>query len=404
MGDADLMIHFHHRDRARAALEAAGFQVQVDAPRRFGLAATAFAAELTCRKTAGTLIELHWNLTASQWLLQPSALDVALLFQDAQPLALEDMWTLQLSPCDALLHLCLHLVHHGFAHRVGYTDISRLLSHYQPFPWEAFLSRANRFRLRTACYFPLEMAASLGAPIPGAALDALRPPAWQQRIVRRIVDPRRVLRGEVHYPTERNSLLHLSVADRPLGVLRTVAWFFFPGPRHMADRYALRGPTQPIPGLSLASSGGSLARGGECSHVGAEAEMIGRLRGPAAVLARYEIWAVALCVAASVLSASRPADRSRHCAIFLARALADLWPPERAHARRLGDGTPSACRAGHCVGYGSAGHHASPGLPATPRRSAALLPRELDYGRSPFATGGHGCCASGIAPCAQRRL
>ena len=246
MGDVDLMIHFQDHDRTRAALEAAGFQVQVDARRRFGLAATAFVAEMTFRSTSGTLIELHWNLTASEWILQPSALDVDALFQDAQPLEISGVRTLQLSPADTLLHLCVHLVHHGFAHPIGYTDILRLLTYHQPFPWEAFLSRANWFRLRTVCYFPLEVSASaLGALIPKSILDALRPPVWQQRLVRRIADPDLVLRGEVPYPSERNSLLHLAVADRPLGVLLTIVWFFFPGPRHLAERYELRGRLSP---------------------------------------------------------------------------------------------------------------------------------------------------------------
>ena len=123
---------------------------------------------------------------------------------------------LQLSSCDTLLHLCVHLVHHGFAHPVGYTDISRLLNTYQPFPWEAFLAEPTGFGYGRSAYFPLEVAASaLGAPIPQSVLDALRPPAWQQWLVRLIADPRRVLADEVHSPTERGYLLHLAVADRP---------------------------------------------------------------------------------------------------------------------------------------------------------------------------------------------
>ncbi len=246
MGDADLMIHVQDRDQARAALEAAGFQVQMGVWRRFGLAGMAFAAEMAFRSTAGTLIELHWNLTASEWILRPSTLDVDTLFQDAQSLEINGLWTLQLSPADTLLHLCVHLVHHGFAHPIGYTDISHLLSRYQPFPWKVFLSRVNRFRLRTACYFPLEVSASaLGALIPQSVLDALRPPAWHQRLVRWIADPRQVLADEAHSPTERGYLMHLAIADRPCAVPGVLVWFFFPGPRHLAERYELSGRLSP---------------------------------------------------------------------------------------------------------------------------------------------------------------
>ena len=124
MGDADLMIPFQDRDRAGAALEAVGFQVQADSRQRFGLHAMVFPAEMTFRSTAG-LIELHWNLTASEWILRPSALDVDAPFQDAQSLEINGLRTLQLSPADTLLHLCVHLAHHGFAHPIGYTDIAR---------------------------------------------------------------------------------------------------------------------------------------------------------------------------------------------------------------------------------------------------------------------------------------
>jgi hypothetical protein len=246
MGDVDLMIHIQDRDRARSALVSGGFPEQESLWRRFGLGGMVFDAEMAFGRPAGTLIELHWNLTASEWILHPSALKVAALFEDAQPLELGGLKTLQLSPPDTLLHLCVHLAHHGFAHPIGYTDISRLLSHYQPFPWEAFLSRVNRFRLRTSCYFPLEVSASaLSAPIPQSVLDALRPPVWQQRLVRWIVDPRRVLADEAHNPTERGYLLHLAVADRPLAVLGALVWFFFPGPRHLAERYGLCGRLSP---------------------------------------------------------------------------------------------------------------------------------------------------------------
>ena len=205
--------------------------------------------------------------------------------------------TLQLSPSDTLLHLCVHLgTRLRGSHRLTISGAcwpiinpSRGRSSYRV-PW---------FRLRTVCYFPLEVCASaLGALIPKSILDAwmLRRPGntgWSGESP----TPDLVLRGEVPYPAERNSLLHLAVADRPLGVLRSVAWFFFPGPRHLAERYELRGRLSPY----LACLWHPLVvlwRGAANAFILAWAEVIGRIRAPAAVLAGLEIWAVALCVAA----------------------------------------------------------------------------------------------------------
>lgn len=247
MVDADLLIRIRDGDRARAALQAAGFQVQVDTRRRFGLSATAFASELICWRTPLTQIELHWNLTASQWLLRPSALDVDALFKAAQPLEIEGLSTLQLSPGDTLLHLCLHMVSHGFAHPTGYADIVRVLDHYRPFPWDEFVLRAHRFRLAAVCYFPLEVITStLATPVPFAVLAALRPRPWQQRLVRAIADPQRMLHGDTNQSSASMGMLYLAVADRPAQALAAIGWSFFPGPQHLAERYDLHGQLSPF--------------------------------------------------------------------------------------------------------------------------------------------------------------
>lgn len=246
MGDADLWVRPRDRARAQAALEAAGYQFLPEPDQRFSPFNTVFTGEMSFRRNEGALIELHWELTPAEWLRRLIALDTEALWRDAQPLELGGVRVLQLAPHDTLLHLGLHLAAHNYAHPAGYRDIVQLLSHHQPFPWETFLARASRSRLRTACYFALEAAASvLGAFVPQDALDALRPPRWQHWLVRRIADPHRGLTGELPYTRARSYLLHLAVADRPTDVLGVMLWLLFPGRHWLAERYQLQGSLKP---------------------------------------------------------------------------------------------------------------------------------------------------------------
>jgi hypothetical protein len=280
MGDADLLVRPEDRDRARGALEAAGYRFLPEPEERFGPFDTAFTGEMAFRRQEGALIELHWELTPVEWLRRLIALDTEALWRDAQPLELswgageprsrgegergrggdreshpltpaplhksDGARVLQLAPHDMLLHLCLHLAAHNYAHPRGYRDIVQVLNHHHPFPWDKFLDRARRFRLRTACFFALETTVSeLDASVPSEVLAALRPPRWQRWLVRHVADPRRGLTGELPYTHARSYLLHLAVADRPIDVLNVVMWLLFPGPRWLAQRYRLQGRLAP---------------------------------------------------------------------------------------------------------------------------------------------------------------
>jgi hypothetical protein len=173
-------------------------------------------------------------------------LDMEALWREAVPLQLDGQQALQLSPCDTLLHLCLHLTAHGYVHPQGLRDIQKLLGYWRPFPWAHFAARACQFRMGSMCYFVLEaMCAARKIAVPREVLDVLRPPAWQHRLVRQIADPREALVGKLGASRPRSYLLHLAVADRAIDVLRVIAWLLFPGPRWLTERYRLQGRFQP---------------------------------------------------------------------------------------------------------------------------------------------------------------
>jgi hypothetical protein len=276
MNDVDLLVQPHDRDRARAALEGAGYRFLPEPQQRFGPFDTGFTGEMQFRRSEHNVIELHWELTANEWLRRLTALDAAALWRDARPFAIGPARGLQLSPCDTLQHLCLHLSAHGYTHANGWRDIRQLLAHERSFPWERFVARARQFRLTAVCYFVLEAIASAsssigpenrpptpqpppcegrgavlppllageggqGGEVPPAVLAALRPSPWQRRLVPLIADPRQGLAGELTHSKPRGYLLHLALADRLADLLRVLVWLFFPGLRWLAERYRLRG-------------------------------------------------------------------------------------------------------------------------------------------------------------------
>jgi hypothetical protein len=244
MNDADLLVRPADHDRARAALESVGYRFVPEQRWRFSPFESEFTGEMQFRRGERAVIELHWELTSVEWLRRLAGLDTEALWREARPFAIGGIQALQLSTCDTLLHLCLHLSAHGYVHENGYRDIRQLLDHERPFPWDRFMARVRRFRLAAVCYFVLEALAA-DAPIPQEVLDALRPSAWQRRLVPLIADPRRAVAGQLAYSRPVRYLLHLALADRPVDVLRVLWWLFFPGPRWLAERYRLRSHWRP---------------------------------------------------------------------------------------------------------------------------------------------------------------
>jgi len=246
MGDVDLLVYPADRDRARAALEAVGYRFVPERRQRFSPFDTEFTGEMAFRHGEQFPMDLHWELTPNEWIRRLAALDIEAVWQEAVPLQLNQQQALQLSPCDTLLHLCLHLTAHGYVHPHGLHDIQRLTKYYHPFPWVQFTARARQFRMGSLCYFVLEaMAAAGNIAVPHEVLDVLRPPTWQCWLVRQIADPREALTGKLGFSKSRGYLLYLAVADRFIDIARAIAWLLLPGPRWLAERYRLKGRFRP---------------------------------------------------------------------------------------------------------------------------------------------------------------
>ena len=247
MGDVDLLVHPADLSDAEKILEQTGFQFKLEPEEKHKPFDTAFTGEHTFYNERGLLFELHWQLTPVEWLRGLIALDMDAIWRDVRPLAIKDATAWQLSLPDTLLHLCLHLAAHNFAHPIGYRDIAQLLDQQEFFPWDAFLDRIDQFRTRTLSYFVLEaVSTDMDAPVPSHVLDSIRPSHWRRWLVRHIADPHRALRGEIVYSRPRSYVLHFVVADRLRDVAKVLFKLFFPGSTWLTQRYHLSGRTQLI--------------------------------------------------------------------------------------------------------------------------------------------------------------
>jgi hypothetical protein len=109
---------------------------------------------------------------------------------------IEDLWrrarpfgagALVLSPDDLLLHLCLHVsVHHQFCAGLrSVCDISESIRYYcDEIDWTQVRHRAVQWRVGKYVYLALRLARDLvGAAVPEAVLDSLRPADLDPRVV-----------------------------------------------------------------------------------------------------------------------------------------------------------------------------------------------------------------------------
>jgi hypothetical protein len=244
MSDVDLLIHPQDRLRIIPILENRGYQISGWPQRKFHPYNISVTSEIDFIASYGTVFDLHWELISFEWVRLMTRIDMQGFWKSAQPLNINGLQVLQLSPCDSLIHICLHLMMQAYAHKIAYQDIVSLLNYYQPFHWEKFLERAIVSRTCNTCYFALDAAASeLGAAVPVYVLDKLSPPFWKKWLMVQISDPRKGLRGE-RLSDDRRYLVQLVAADHVMDVVRVLLWLFLPGPAWLAERYGLKNSFQ----------------------------------------------------------------------------------------------------------------------------------------------------------------
>lgn len=176
MGDLDLLVPTPDFVKARKTLITLGYD-----------SGSPFDFEALCMKDKSqdlrhphgkAQVELHWTIEHPSHGL---AVDVAGLWERAEPATLGGVATLTLSPADLLSHLCLEATyHHGGVFDMGlrpFCDIATSVLHYQTrLEWNLVQCQAQAWAAAKYVYLALRWASGLlGAPVPEQLLGSLKP-------------------------------------------------------------------------------------------------------------------------------------------------------------------------------------------------------------------------------------
>jgi hypothetical protein len=241
MGDVDIVVREMQVEQGSETLEKLGYEYQPEPPQRFNPFNTAFTGERSfLRRTdrSSMLVELHRVFSTIELVRRTMALDLETLWSRAASLEIGTATAFLLSPEDQLMHVCLHISMHGFAHLRGYVDIVHIVGAAQ-IDWNVFVERVRQGRLRVTSYFPLWWAErAWDVPVPAWVLQMCKP------------DPLRIKMGHwmVVSAVKRrldaghawNHVAQILVVDRRRDLVRALLWLFFPGPAWLRERYQLR--------------------------------------------------------------------------------------------------------------------------------------------------------------------
>jgi hypothetical protein len=136
----------------------------------------------------GQLVELHHRALMAVG----RVLEAAPLIARSREGALDGRAVRWLSAPDEVTYLAAHAASHAFA-RLSWLYDLKLYAARQPVDWERAARLARDAGIHGPAYFGLALAQrALGAAVPDAALDALRPSRWQAAVVERLFDAERL--------------------------------------------------------------------------------------------------------------------------------------------------------------------------------------------------------------------
>lgn len=259
MGDLDLWVTDEGMPLARAALEAAGYREHTKAERPPDMQRQLGGeVQLSGTRPGSGLVELHWSMFSGEWLRRTATVDNAGIRSRVRVVQVAgcDGWAP--APEDAAIQLAVHLcVNHqmAFPGVRGLLDLA-LLSRAGLLDWSVLVERARAWRVATATWLVLSLAAELfGLDEAREAISSLTPPARRQTVLRWFVDAQHVLEGRDMTGGPRRLAFQLLLVDRTRDAARLVGRTLWPEDDWLRVRYGGTGMTVRGRHLARASRG-----------------------------------------------------------------------------------------------------------------------------------------------------
>ena len=148
MKDLDLLVKKQDVAKAVASLKHSGYLPIVDVKQQLK---DPFAYSVTLQKenagiNTGVSLDLHWHILNTSWLMGLSAgsCDMQRIWEAAQPVVINDIRILALSPEDLLICLAVNAFTHCYQRIILLVDFVMVLNHYQgKISWDFVLLRAK---------------------------------------------------------------------------------------------------------------------------------------------------------------------------------------------------------------------------------------------------------------------
>ena len=241
MSDIDLWLPAAGRPAAAALMQTLGYRFKEEKTER-PLALHELASgeiQFFHPDWRGGYVELHATPFEGWWLARTAVVDEAPVWSRTEAVA---GWegVGQMAAEDMVIHLAVHT---AINHQFGLSALRSLLdialtAGKRGVNWPVVAERAKEWRVATAVYTVLDLLDQLiGVTGLEPALNALRPPAWRMKLIRRFVTPESVLAGRDLRNGRQRFLLLLLLVDRPQDAAKLAGRALWPEQAWLDARY-----------------------------------------------------------------------------------------------------------------------------------------------------------------------
>ena len=240
MADVDLWVQRRKLDAARQIMHSLGYSSRPKTDRPQALQ-DALAGETQMFKKGSPMVELHWNVFSGEWLRHTARIDEQVIWQRTLPHNGENVR--QLSPEDAVIHICVHL---AVNHQMSMPGLRTLLDldcacQRLNIDWGTVAERARAWRVSTATWLVLRMLTEIfGDPEEKLPLQILRPSPLRCRILRRFISPQKLVEGIKISSGPKRFVFLLALVDKPDDAFYLIWRALMPDRTSLTLRYGLQ--------------------------------------------------------------------------------------------------------------------------------------------------------------------